>query len=318
MKRFETFSNLDRALKFCFKITTKSPLLIRGAEKKLVVSDNDMEFVRDSQSTIFIPGSSLKGFFRANSEKILRSINKYSCDIINSPCSKAKDKDKDKDNDKNKGNFNPNSILYCDVCELFGNQDLSSKIFFEDAYIHNENNNEPIFDRRVGIAINRKTQSVRHGPFTFETLVSDSKFIVTGIVRKFTISDLAVLNLVIKATNLGLLRIGAFKSKGYGLIEFKPSNDNQNKNHHNLIHIFGKKENEFIKSSGIKYDINEKTLTIPLKSANNGEIHEKKSITFTENLKWEEKLEGIFSLELTPKQMNTFLEECYKLYLEHS
>ncbi|MHA1251966.1 MAG: RAMP superfamily CRISPR-associated protein, partial [Candidatus Helarchaeota archaeon] len=183
----DTFKSLDRLFKFQFTIVTKSPLLIRGAEKKFSVSDNDMEFIRNEHNEVYIPGSSLKGFFRINSERLINSFNGNACDIIENSCGKTyKD-------------FNPKNNVLCDTCELFGSEGLSSRIFFEDSYLVSE----PIFDRRVGIAINRKTQSVRHGPFTFETLVENSKFSLNGIIRKFTLTDLAIFQLVRSAVNKG-------------------------------------------------------------------------------------------------------------------
>ncbi|MHA1427093.1 MAG: RAMP superfamily CRISPR-associated protein [Candidatus Helarchaeota archaeon] len=300
--RFETFRSLERIFKINNILETSSPLLIRGAEKKFSVSENDMEFIRNEDGEVFIPGSSLRGFFRANLERILPALNKRACDIIRNPCSKEEEM-------KKKKKFDPENTHFCDVCELFGNTMIGSKILFEDAQFRE---GTPQFDRRVGIAINRKSQSVRHGPFTFETLIKSSRFNVSFNIRMFTITDLALTNLVLSTANSGLIRIGAFKSKGYGEIKFTWKSDTMN----NSIFLFGTRKNEIIEGKGIQYDTKSKILKIPFKSWNDGDKPKCYNVMIEGDVDLKEEIPGIFEITLTPAQTEKLLKSSTKIYMK--
>ncbi|MHA1767842.1 MAG: RAMP superfamily CRISPR-associated protein [Promethearchaeota archaeon] len=297
----DTFKSLDRIFKFDLIITTNSPLLIRGAEKKFSVSDNDMEFIRNEQDKIYIPGSSLKGFFRINSERLINSLNGNVCDIITNSCGKKYEKSNKK--------FDPKKHILCDTCELFGSEGLSSRIFFEDSYLKSK----PIFDRRVGIAINRKSQSVRHGPFTFETLIENSIFSLNGIIRKFTLTDLAIFQLVRAAVNKKLIQIGAFKSKGYGLINIS-IDENNNKNQ---IIIIGSEKENIIYANYIKFfnkSSNEFYLPLKRDSISNNHLI---SIKINDAPIIQQEIPGIFEINLSKNSIDQLLSKCLEIYIEN-
>ncbi|MHA1231264.1 MAG: RAMP superfamily CRISPR-associated protein [Candidatus Helarchaeota archaeon] len=314
---YDTFRNLDRLFKFRFIIKTKSPLLIKAAENKYSVSDKHMEFIRDENNRIYIPGSSLKGFFRINSERLAKSLGIDVCDIIHNSCI---NKNFNPNINKDQTDFDPKTYKLCDICELFGSSGMASRIIFEDSYLIGD----PSFDRRVGIAVNRKTQSVYQGPFTFETLITGSKFSLNFTIRKFTITDLALVQLVRMAASKGLIQIGGFKSKGYGYIEIiqndsqNNNNNHQNNNNNSQMIIIGSQKNNIIYSNGEKFfDINNNEFYIPIK-------RKKLSQPNLETIKIDDKpliindIESMFEITLSNNAIDTILKSSLETYINKS
>lgn len=166
------------------KIKAISPLRI-GAGRALSVITSDLPVIKNSKDEPVIPGSSLKGFFRGNLQKILL----------------AKKSERD-----------VNKIL----AEIFGGsdkEDNASAILFHEIPVKGKSGR--VIERKH-IAINPETGGVRN---LFEIECVTDGTIFEGRLfsaRNLNPKALALLKPVMDLMNLGIARIGGFKSRGYG------------------------------------------------------------------------------------------------------
>jgi CRISPR-associated protein Csm3 len=182
------FESYKLIAKLSGAITTKSPMRI-GAGKGLEVLESDLPIVKNTKGFPVIPGSSLKGLFRGNLQRILYM----------------------------KFGKNMESLL----SEIFGGKEegecASSVLFHEivaDSYKIAE---------RKHIAIDPERGSARRGGlFDVECVMDGSTFRGCFLTaRNLSPKALALFKTVIDATNLGLIKLGGFKSRGYGSIEIR-------------------------------------------------------------------------------------------------
>ena len=185
-----------------------SPLLVKSGG----ISPNpllpDMQFVRTqvkNEETIYIPGSSLKGTFRSSLERALRGIkNDWACDLHNNSCGeKLKDEEKSFKIYKNS----------CMACKMFGSTKLRGRVTIQDAYPVEEIKTET----RYGVSISRLSQGVAHGPFETEVAVSGT-FKTQVLLENFEIWQLGGIALVVDGLNMGMVRIGFGKNRGFGQV----------------------------------------------------------------------------------------------------
>jgi len=183
------FESYKLITKLSGKITTKSPMRI-GAGRGLEVLESDLPVVKNTKGIPVIPGSSLKGFFRGNLQRIL--YMKFDSDRVE-------------------------SLLN----EIFGGKEegeLASTVLFHE--LEAEANKFKIVERKH-IAIDPEKGSVKN-LFDVECVVDGSVFsgcLLTA--RNLSPKGLALLKAVIDATNFGLAKLGGFKSRGYGSIEIE-------------------------------------------------------------------------------------------------
>jgi CRISPR-associated RAMP protein (TIGR02581 family) len=202
-----------------FELEPYGPLLIKASDNTDPVRP-DMEFVRtrvDGQSTIYLPGSSLKGAFRSHCEKIGRTLQGkatvLACEPINSSCGKK---------------FNKNASgeevfkASCFVCQMFGNTSLGSHTRIADALPVNlsDANLNPNRNTEVrnGVAIDRLYGSVAVGPFQFEVTTA-GRFASSLTVRNFSLAQLGLLGLVFRDLEQQRLVLGFAKSRGLGRVK---------------------------------------------------------------------------------------------------
>lgn len=217
----------------------RTPLLIKsGASTGLDPSLPEMQFVRtrwatktgETEETMYIPGSSLRGVIRSHAERLVRSVNlQQACDPLQmkgddrSPepsemrgaclterTLKGKiDKRPDKLNGAEAWKFS------CYTCRLFGNTGLAARARIGDLY---PMGNTPITQVRHGVAIDRITGAVAQGPFQMET-VTDGDFSGEITLRNFTIGQLGLLAAALLDMGDGLVALGYAKSRGMGRVE---------------------------------------------------------------------------------------------------
>jgi len=175
-----------------------------------------------------IPGSSWKGVFRSTCEKIAKV---YAVKDVCSGLTKQTCFDNIKKTlfDMIKSNLPREQIRdlvwnnTCVLCKIFGGPSYSSNILFGDSYPLIING-KPCFKigYRIGIAIDRKTGSVKRGAlYNVEYIEPGSKFNFS--IRAYNLPNYA-LGLVFYALNElheGRVRVGGFKSRGFGRIVFR-------------------------------------------------------------------------------------------------
>jgi CRISPR-associated protein Csm3 len=220
---------------FEIRLRPRTPLLIKsGAATGLDPTMPDMAFVRTRRmdakgnafEDVYMPGSSLRGVLRAHAESLLRSIDlRHACDpfrskpeeesSLNCAClsEKALEGHTEKKMDKLSGaeawRFS------CYACRLFGNTGMASRLRVGDFYIEGA---DPLTEVRHGVAIDRITGAVAHGPFNLET-VTDGEFRGTITLRNFTTGQLGLVAAALLDMSDGVVPIGHAKSRGLGRVE---------------------------------------------------------------------------------------------------
>jgi len=193
-----------------FSLSPTTPLLVKAGGLSPDPSLPDMQFVRTlgaaTGETLYIPGPSLKGVFRAYIEKILRTVQgnppEGACDPFDASCAQRLEEEEEP------------ATLYkrsCRACRCFGNTRLKGRITFRDAYPAGE----VITEIRHGVAISRLSQAVAVGPFDMEVAVA-GMFRTHIYMENFEAWQLGLLALTIRDLNAGLVKIGFGKNRGFG------------------------------------------------------------------------------------------------------
>ncbi|NWJ97033.1 MAG: CRISPR-associated protein [Chloroflexi bacterium] len=219
-----------------FELEPDGPILIKASDNTDPTRP-DMEFVRTRQGanqTIYLPGSSLKGAFRAHYEKLVRSVpgpnratrqkeSLWACNPLARSEAEACGHYLDK-----VGRKWPTAQIFresCFVCQLFGNNSVASHLRISDALPTTEPQVDPNYDpnpnrhteQRNGVAIDRLFGSVAVGPFQFEVTTA-GRFTTTLQVRNFTVAHLGLLGLVLRDLEQQRLLLGFGKSRGLGRV----------------------------------------------------------------------------------------------------
>jgi len=183
------FSSYSILISVFGMIRARSPVRI-GAGESLSIMEPNLPVVKNSNGKPVIPGSSLKGFFRGQLQKILLM--------------KMRNREVEVDR-----------LLK----EIFGGteeNDKASAIFFHEMEMQ-----EGRIAERKHIAIDPEKGSVKN-LFEVECVMDGAVFkgrILSA--RNLNPKALGLLKTVIDLSNLGLGRLGGFKSRGYGEVEIK-------------------------------------------------------------------------------------------------
>ncbi len=167
----------------------------------------------------YVPGSSIRGPFRALSEKILRSLvpetngdpTKTACDPFDTKtnCSKRLEKKAGKES------------LYpyaCLACKLFGCAGLASRIDFADANI---NEYKSVYRDMIGV--DRFTGGVFTGANMRFHVLENTRFSTKVKSRNFELWQLGLAAFVFRDFEEGMVSIGFGKTKGFGKVTAKVS-----------------------------------------------------------------------------------------------
>ncbi|MGQ9720797.1 MAG: RAMP superfamily CRISPR-associated protein [Candidatus Jordarchaeum sp.] len=173
------------------KIVTRTPLRV-GKGKELSVVESDLPIMKNSENVPIIPGSSLKGFFRANSERIIANINKEEAEQL--------------------------------IRKIFGSsekKESGSAILFYDLKAKEHNYK---LENRKHIKIDPETGGVDN-LFEAECVMDGSVF--EGLIattRNLSPAFMGIVQPVIELSSLGISRLGGFKSRGYGAVDITINN----------------------------------------------------------------------------------------------
>lgn len=175
--------------KISAKITNLSPLRI-GAGKGQKIGEPDLPILRTPDGHAVIPGSSLKGIVRNNLARFLML-----------------DADKDLSYAFG-GNINEEDMPI--GSSLIFNDFVSNKII--DTY------------ERSHIRIDLATGGVKN-LFQVEYVPQGNEFYGSIVGRNISISDISgIIYMISNLLNLGIIRVGGFKSRGYGIVKLDVDN----------------------------------------------------------------------------------------------
>jgi CRISPR/Cas system CSM-associated protein Csm3 (group 7 of RAMP superfamily) len=196
------------------------PLLVVQGGGALNPMAPDLAFVRTRRagaSTVYLPGSSLKGVLRAHAERILATV-------IGEPAAEnpfefqSPRREKAREAREDAGT----PAIYrisCEADRLFGSTDMAGRFRIGDAYPTPETaakaNRTEI---RWSVAIDRAKQSVQVGPFDQEA-VTEGAFQLRATIENFELWMLSLVLQTFADLHAGFVQVGHAKSRGFGSIK---------------------------------------------------------------------------------------------------
>jgi CRISPR-associated protein Csm3 len=218
----ELFKTLYNRARLEIEIEPVTPLLIKAGDTGgLNVSLPHMQFVRTNTTlgpSVVIPGSSLKGVVRSQAERLLWTDGLKCCDPL--------------DHDTNCGSKVGQGIpvaypTQCYACRTFGSTKLGGRARFTDLLpwapgMPPEKKQEAFAairtEVRPGVAIDRKSQSVRgRGLYEME-IVTAGTFYGEILLTNFQLWQLGLVGLALRDIDQGYQQLGSGKSRGLGRV----------------------------------------------------------------------------------------------------
>ncbi|MCX8171785.1 MAG: CRISPR-associated RAMP protein Csx7 [Candidatus Bathyarchaeota archaeon] len=227
-------STLLRETIFEGYIANIEPLRVGSGREPPLEAPVDLAVLRIRYGGIdvpYIPGSSLKGVFRSYATSLARHSGIDVCTgLSKETCGETKHVDGKKLNERidelmRSSDKNAIKVFYenaCLMCKIFGSTRYMSKISFSDAYPIDENGQ--IIDVRTGvrtgIAINRRTGAAQASAlYRVEFIEPGARFRFSIRCRNLPNYAIGMLSLVLKRMYEGLIKVGGFKSRGFGAVK---------------------------------------------------------------------------------------------------
>jgi CRISPR-associated RAMP protein (TIGR02581 family) len=170
-----------------------------------------------------LPGSSLKGKFRATAERLAGYLGLSAC-LLDTGLSGVKcvtdeayrqlkhDDFRTMKNDQDKLNWLAGNV--CGVCALFGSPLHASRIYFSDGRLEDWSGAVEIRD---GVSLDRDSETARDGlKFDFEVVPAGAAFALQIDLENPSQTELALVGAVLAEWNHGV-RLGGKTSRGLGL-----------------------------------------------------------------------------------------------------
>lgn len=213
------------------RLTTAGPLLIKSGQPSQ--GDTDMEPVltfRDGELQPFLPGSSIKGVFRSQAERILRLYRQEAaCNPFGQPgpgvaapdvfCGRRLEGHREPVRKSV-----PMPVAYaesCLACRLFGCTQFIGRFASRDAYLEA---GQPAYslEHRDGVGIDRITGGAAaqgRALFQFDVVPPGVTFTTALQLRNFEVWQLGLVLAVARDLCEGHLRLGMGRSRGLGAME---------------------------------------------------------------------------------------------------
>ncbi|WP_448578446.1 type III CRISPR-associated RAMP protein Csx7 [Thermosphaera sp.] len=212
-----------------WEFVARAPLRV-GAGKELISlkSPVDLATIKISmggRSTPYIPGSSIKGVFRSVSVQLARSKNIKVCDGVGENTCMTAGKQQGGQLKKAIDEYLRQGMTHealkvfeensCVLCKIFGSPGFLSHVHFMDAYPVGE----PTTNVRVGIAIDRKTGAIwKKALYKVEYIEPGARFKAGLRATNLPNYAIGLLVKILRLADQGYVRIGGFKTRGFGLV----------------------------------------------------------------------------------------------------
>lgn len=206
------------------EVETITPLLIKAGDAGLNPAASDLNPVRTRHpkwgDSVYIPGSSLKGVVRSAAEASVRGQTlgenlQGACDTLGSECCGRVIKD-----------MAPRDVYskHCAACRAFGSTLMKGRASVRDLYPWTDNDEGSAdnvtaanqVETRHGVAINRISGGVHHGPFDQELVPAGVIFFGEISLVNYQVWQLGLLAAGLDELNEGFARLGSSKSRGLG------------------------------------------------------------------------------------------------------
>lgn len=195
-------------------------------------TERDLPVLKDLRGRPYIPGSSFKGAYRAQLERLLRGMDeKLACPATSRPrqagalagCLTQGDIDELKIRFSEDPAELSRQILQssCWTCSLFGAPWLASKVLIRDLTV----DRSTWFDRyliRDGVAIDRDTETAADGmKYDFEAVPPGTEFSFELVIENASTAELGLALLGLREFEEGLVLLGGAASRGLGRIHLE-------------------------------------------------------------------------------------------------
>ncbi|GFP30734.1 hypothetical protein HKBW3S34_01653 [Candidatus Hakubella thermalkaliphila] len=214
------------------KLVERGSPLIPGCEEIKRPISVDATFCKNEDEIPYLPGSALRGCIRSHVEKVLRTLiyERFKNDDI---CLQAiwdleKLKKKGKELSKER-DFDTIYSKACIVSKLFGFTAMGGRIRLEDVYPTNPDKFKRGLKLLDHVAIDRFTEGAAEGkkfnsrPFFPKNPLDDSGDLEFRLeLRDFELWHIGLVALVLKDLQLGKIRIGYGRTKGFGKVVLLP------------------------------------------------------------------------------------------------
>jgi len=226
------FDEILSILTYKITITPQTGFLVSQGSMPLDPSEPDISFMRCTLPGIgllpYIPGSSIKGPFRAHGESLLRSLgdetrNHFACNIGESTtCGRNREFSRLSGSEK--------YLKICYACRMFGCMLVASVIRFEDCYpwrnLDEASNLYKELDEHImvrnGISIDRNSGKVKESAlFYYES--ANLPFYGQVVLKNPELWQVALFLKIIDHVNEGFQKFGRAKSRGLGRVEITPT-----------------------------------------------------------------------------------------------
>ncbi|HXK89816.1 MAG TPA: CRISPR-associated RAMP protein Csx7 [Thermosynergistes sp.] len=214
-------SQLRARCRITGRIVLDTALHIGGGRNPSAATDSPV--VRDGAGRPFIPGSSLKGAFRAAVERLVPNIpNLRTCglsDDSDACANRLRKALKDRKNIPEAELLALLDSVLCDTCRTFGSTHLASVALFHDAPINEVWNALPEVPTQIrdGVGIDRDSERAREGiKYDFEVVPPQTSFDFTMTLENPNERDLGLIALGLQEFIIGMIPLGGIRSRGLG------------------------------------------------------------------------------------------------------
>jgi CRISPR-associated RAMP protein (TIGR02581 family) len=200
-----------------------------GSRVSLEPTGTDLPVIKTVEGIPLIPGSSIKGVVRTQTERILRSVYCkpafWACDPFANPCVSEEKKEAflqeiDQEIKEKKEPALTRKIweASCTVCRLFGSPQFGSRLFFKDAFLLNDLNEMPVITQiRDGVGIDRDLGvTYTRAKYDFEVVVPGTRFGIEILSENLDEWELGFLLSVLQLWQKGHFSIGGKSTRGPG------------------------------------------------------------------------------------------------------
>lgn len=196
----------------------------------------DMPVIIDVKKRPFIPGSSVKGILRSETERILRTLeaqkkkigeNKITVCESSKLCPNLSREERDNLKEKCTKNGKLNEMEFaeeilnrlCTVCGLFGSTDSASHVLIKDMPLRSKKIKTELRD---GVAIDRDTGTAKgHQLFSFEIVPAGAEFKFEAILENAEEWQVGLFGILLRLWERGEIAVGGKKTIGMGFGRLK-------------------------------------------------------------------------------------------------
>lgn len=211
------FDKINSIIKLNGNLINETPLAIRAGRGEFGGLDNPIVRIN---GTPYIPASTLKGIFRSEAERYVRTIlhNEFVCNILN-PNAENGELTRKREAEKSGLPYQP-----CIICRLFGGPTISSRTRFLNAFPTGEKYRTATMSR---VTIHRVTGAQYPGRlFDVEFIEPGCSFDLSMEIENLELDDpeFNVLGYILNKLISEGLYIGGMRSIGYGRVKLLRDN----------------------------------------------------------------------------------------------